>query len=154
MEKKTFSSRLNSFKFIAYLIIGMGGAYTINALFNYPDLDKASLIAGVITIVLGIFFYLQSRKTRKIIVDDFGIEYHTSKLMFRVGWDDLMLLKSFQEQGKKSENMVLIDNDENVLTVSDAFFDEYELRNAFKCIADKIKDHDKISIEDDRNWLK
>lgn len=153
MEKKVFSVKLKIFSYLAFAIIAFGVVYSVNALINYEGDYRSAVSGGLFTIVIGLFFYFYGQRTRKIIVDKNGIEYHNAKARFDISWENLILIKSFQEQGKSSENLILIDNNEHVLSISTAFFDDYVLKDAFRYIVEKSKNFENITIEDDRKWL-
>jgi hypothetical protein len=156
MEEKIFAARLNSFKFIAYFILAFGFMLVINSLaggFDKLSENSTTFVSGILTILAGLFFLRYSKKERKFIINAQGIEYHTSKPDYTVSWEELVLLKSYQEESKSTENLILMDKNENVLSVSTAFFEESKLKSAFRYIAGNIKDFENIKIEDDRSWL-
>lgn len=156
MESKKFSAKLKSFKFIALFILAFGVTITFNSLVDGLDkLSENSMVftSGILTILVGLFFLNYSRKKRTIIVDANGIEYHTSKPDYTVNWSDLVLVKSFREEGKNTENLILMDKNEEVLSVSSAFFERDKLISAFRYIVKNIQESGNTKIEDDRNWL-
>lgn len=156
MESKKFSAKLKSFKFIALFILAFGVTITFNSLVDGLDkLSENSMVftSGILTILVGLFFLNYSRKKRTIIVDANGIEYHTSKPDYTVNWSDLVLVKSFREEGKNTENLILMDKNEEVLSVSSAFFERDKLISAFRYIVKNIPESGNTKIEDDRNWL-
>ncbi len=156
MEKKKFSAKLKSFKFIALFILAFGVTITFNSLIDGLDkLPENSIVftSGILTILVGLFFLRYSRKERTIIVDGNGVEYHTSKPEYNVSWSDLVLVKSFKEEGKNTENLILMDKNEEVLSVSSAFFERDKLISAFRYIIENIPESCDTNIEDDRKWL-
>jgi len=80
---------------------------------------------------------------------DDGIEYLQSKPKFSSNWNDIVLLKSFQELGKSSKNLILM-TETDTLSISSAFFKEEYLVEAFNIIKDLKREN--ICIEDDINW--
>ena len=154
-EPKVFSAKLKAFRFLSYLILAFSVVYIVNSFRSFePEQITGILSGGLFALVIAAFFWVIGKRERKIIVSDNGIEYITQKKEFETTWDKLILIKSFREEKKETENMILLNEDDSFLSISTAFFDRHILLDAFEYIVQKAEDHDNITIEDDRLWLK
>ena len=148
-----YSTKLKSFSYLAYLIIVLSIAYIINGAI---DGDKESLSIAVSGGLLGLFaggFLLYfSQKKRTLVIYNDKIEYLKPKVEFTSSWDDIILVKSFQEMNRKTENLVIMTKDEEILSISTAFFDRDKLVSAYRDIHKLLNSRDDITFEDDRQW--
>ncbi len=146
---KEFSVKLISFKLIGGILILMSVLYFINGLGTNPETMSESFSGSFLGLIVGIFFLYFSTKQRMLRLYDDGIEYLQSKPKFSSNWNDIVLLKSFQELGKSSKNLILM-TETDTLSISSAFFKEEYLVEAFNIIKDLKREN--ICIEDDINW--
>lgn len=151
---KVFSVRLKTFKYLAYLIVIAGFAYVIDAVSrNTPESLSGAFTYGLIVLIVGGFFFYFGRKERSFKFYEDRVEYWTSNNSFIAKWEDIALIKSFQEMGKTSEDLIIMKENEETLSVSTAFFDKFVLNDVFKELVEVSKVNEHITIEDDRLWL-
>lgn len=150
---KRYAVKLKAFQFLSYLIIIFSVAFIITASSIGNRNESAQEIAyGVMGLIGGAFIYYFGRKERKFLIFSDRIEYWTSKVEFIGEWDNISLVKSYQEMGKKAEYLVIMREDERVLKISTAFFDRELLIQLFNDLIDISKDYKYMTIEDDLNW--
>lgn len=154
-EPKVFSAKLKAFRFLSYLILAFSVVYIVNSFKSYEPEQLTGIVSGgLFALIIASFFWVIGKRERKIIVSDKGIEYLTQKKEFETTWDKLILIKSFREEKKETENLILLNEDETILSISTAFFDRHILLDAFEYIVKKAEKYKNISVEDDRLWLK
>ncbi|MBX3042760.1 MAG: hypothetical protein KIT33_12665 [Candidatus Kapabacteria bacterium] len=148
-----YSTKLKSFSYLSFLIIVLSGAYLVSGLIAG---DKQSLSesvsGGLLGLFAGGFLYHFSRKKRTLKLYPDKIEYLKPQPEFTANWDDIILVKSFQEMNRRTENLVIMTKDEQVLSISTAFFDREKLINAFRDIQIILSERSGITFEDDRKW--
>ena len=154
-EPKVFSAKLKAFNYLSYLILAFSVVYIINSFRSYePEQITGIVSGGIFALIIAAFFWVIGKRERKIIVSDNGIEYISKKKEFETTWDKLILIKSYREEKKETENMILLNEDDSILSISTAFFDRHVLLDAFEYIVKKAEEYENISVEDDRLWLK
>jgi hypothetical protein len=148
-----YSTKLKSFGYLAYLIIVLSIAYILNGAI---DGEKESLSIAVSGGLLGLFaggFLLYfSQKKRTLVIYNDKIEYLKPNVEFASSWDNIILVKSFQEMNRKTENLVIMTRDEEILSISTAFFDKDKLISAYRDIHKLLNGREGITFEDDRQW--
>ena len=149
---KEFSSKPVYFTYLGILVL----VFAITFAFNIIDfkIEQKSILYVLISIVASGFFFFLGNKKRKIIIDNNQFAYYSSNNPFIADLKDIIVIKSFQELGKSAENLIIIKEDESILTISSAFFNIEELQKAFIHLNELAKNYPNISIEDDLNWLK
>lgn len=150
--KREFKTKLKAFQYLGIMVIIASIALMIS-FFDPNDAEMKSKVFsfGGLAGFFGAFLLYFGFKERKIQIYDNKIEYHTSKLVFESSFENLALVKTYQEQGKKSENLILMKEDDTVVTISDAFFPHYLLKDAFHELV-KLSENYSFTIEDDLNW--
>jgi hypothetical protein len=116
-----------------------------------------ALSGGIIGLLIALFFYYFGKKSRKISIFDDKLQYTQSNKTFSTSWDNLALVKSYQEDGKQSENLLIMTEDEQLVNISSAYFERLKLIAAYKDIYNFVSENfetNSITFEDDRNWLK
>jgi hypothetical protein len=116
-----------------------------------------ALSGGIIGLLIALFFYYFGKKTRKISIFDDKLQYTQSNKTFSTSWENLALVKSYQEDGKQSENLLIMTEDEQLVNISSAYFERLKLIAAYKDIYNFVSENfetNSITFEDDRNWLK
>jgi len=146
----TYTVKLSAFQAIGGGIILMSIIYFFNDFQISPEILKQLSSVLIIGLAVGGFFLYFGNKKRTLIIYEDGIEYKESKVKFSANWSDVMLLKSFQEMGKSSSNLIIMKEDEETLTISSAFFKIEYLISAFNAVKSLNKEN--ITIEDDLNW--
>ena len=150
-----YSTKLKSFRYLSYLLLLISVTYLLSGII---DGDKQSLSESVSIGLLGIFaggflFYFAQKKRTIQIYDD-KIEYLKPKIDFSANWDEVVLVKSFKEINKETENLIIMKKDDDILSISTAFFDRNKLISAYNDIRNLQKNNEKITFEDDRLWGK
>jgi ABC-type transport system involved in multi-copper enzyme maturation permease subunit len=150
-----YSTKLKSFRYLSYLLLLISVTYLLSGII---DGDKQSLSESVSIGLLGIFaggflFYFAQKKRTIQIYDD-KIEYLKPKIDFSANWDDVVLVKSFKEINKETENLIIMKKDDDILSISTAFFDRNKLVSAYNDIRNLQKNNEKVTFEDDRLWGK
>lgn len=150
---KEYKTKLKVFQYLGVLVILSAVIFMINYFDpNSVEMKSKVFSYGALAGFFGAFLIYFGFKERRLQIYEDKIEYHTSKLVFSSSYDDLALIKSFQEQGKKSEYLILMKENDEVLKLSDAFFPQEYLRDTMTEIS-KICEKNNISIEDDLKWL-
>jgi hypothetical protein len=150
---KEFSTKLKSFQLLAYIILLFSVAYIIN---DFNPNDKESLSISISIGLLGLFasgflFYFgQKKRTIKLYNDK--IEYVKSGIEYSADWKDVILVKSFKEIDRKTENLIIMTQDENIFSISTAFFDRDKLIACFNEIIKINSNRNNFTVEDDRDW--
>lgn len=145
-----YSVKLTSFQLLGGGIIFMSIIYFLNDYgTNYEVLSRIISLL-IIGLAVGGFFIFFGNKKRSLIIYENGVEYKEGKVKFEANWNDIILLKSFQEMGKSASNLIIMKEDEDHLSLSSAFFKIEYLIAAFKDI--QSLNLDNITIEDDLNW--
>jgi hypothetical protein len=149
---KVYESKPKEFRHLAILIMGFGIVYIFNTV-DFASSNYLPVLLWGLFLILGIgyFFYSYGKKTRKIVVSDEKLEYFNPKLHFSVDLKDIILIKSFQEMKKSTENLIIM-TEEETLSISSNFFDRILLVQCFRDLQEHFKDDKKIAIEDDRDW--
>ncbi len=153
-----YSVKLTSFKILGWIMVLISVLYIIDGMSSgNQDKITESLTGGIVGLLIsGVFFYF-GKKTRTIRIFSDGIEYIQSNKVFSVEWDNIALIKTFRENGKQSENLVIMTEDEQLINISSAYFDKLKLSAAFNDIVKFVNDEltlNTITIEDDCGWLK
>lgn len=150
-----YSTKLKSFRYLSYLLLLISVTYLLSGIM---DGDKQSLSESVSIGLLGIFagsflFYFGQKKRTLQIFDD-KIEYLKPQIDFSADWEDVVLVKSFKEMNKETENLIIMKKDDEILSISTAFFEKDKLISAYNDIHSLQKNNEKITFEDDRQWAK
>lgn len=149
-----YSTKLKSFSYLSFLIIVVSVSYMISGIIEG---DKESLSRAISGGLLGlfaggfIFYFSQKKRTLSIYKDK--IEYLKPKVEFSELWENIILVKSFKEINRKTENLVIMTSDERILSISTAFFEREKLIKAFREIHNLLMDKKEVTFEDDRDWL-
>lgn len=146
---KDYSVKLTSLSVIGYAIIFMSLIYFLNFMKVKSGFNEV-LLALILGIVIGGFFLFFGNKKRTLTIYEKGVEFSESTVKFSSSFEDLALIKSFEEMGKTSSNLILMKENEEILSISSSFFKKEYLIEAFNLIS-KVKS-DTTSIEDDLNW--
>jgi hypothetical protein len=150
-----YKVKLVAFQLLAYIIIVFAIAYMVNSYGTDNNFYiKESIAGGLISLFAGILFLYLGSKTRTIKIYQNGLEYLNHRVMFRVKWDEIAVVKSFQDNSKQTENLIIITEDDRLLDISTAFFNKEKLIDAFNQIIGIVKTKENITIEDDRLWVK
>lgn len=152
---KTFSVKLKSFKYLAYLIFIFSIVYIINIVrLGTQEAISDAISLGIIAVIFGGFFWYFGNKTRKFVFYEDRLEYHTSKKQFESSWENVNFVKTYREESKNSDNLVITTVNEEILTVSQAHFQaDVLIRVLEEIVVFKDKYNPEIVIDDDRNWL-
>lgn len=152
--KKEYKTKLKTFQYLGILILIATAAYVLSFIDLDDPISKSKVFSyGALSAFVGAFFLYFGFKERKLLIFNDKVEYHTSKLVFESTLDDLAMVKSFQEQGKNSENLILMKNNDEILSISTAFFPKEYLISAFNELL-KTDPKYEITFEDDLNWKK
>jgi hypothetical protein len=145
----------SAFQMLAYILIVFGLAYMANS-YGRGDNNNfiESIAGGLIALSAGLLFLYLGSKTKAIKIYRNGLEYLNQRVLFRVKWDEVAVVKSFQDRNKETENMIIITEDERLLDISSAFFNKEKLIEAFNQIIEIVKTKETVTIEDDRLWIK
>ncbi len=150
---KEFSSKPVYFTYLGIMVLTFSITFALNII-DLKFVEQNSIFYVLLSLIASGFFFYLGNKKRRLVVDENQIAYYSSNMPFVSPWKEIAVIKSFQEMGKSAENLVIIKEDDSILTISSAFFNIEELQNAFIFIANIAKSHQSISIEDDLNWLK
>ncbi len=151
---KTFSQKLNAFKYLSYLIFFVVLVYAINGI-DFNDKNSLSEIFSISLLGLfasGFLFYF-GNKERLLSIYQEKVEYKKSIIDFEANMKDIVLIKTFREINSKTDSLIIMTNDENILSISTAFFDMDKLLEAMKLLVEINQKRDDFRVEDDRNWL-
>lgn len=153
-----YSVKLTSFKYLSLIMFVISGLYIINGISsgNQESITE-SLTGGIIGLLIAVFFYYFGKKTRRIAIYEDKLLYTQSNKTFSTDWDNLALVKTYQEEGKNSENLIIMTEDEQIINISSAYFDRYKLIQAYRDIYNHVTNtisNNTVTFEDDRGWLK
>lgn len=153
-----YTVKLTSFKYLSWVMAGISVIYILSGVTS-GDQEKITeaLSGGIIGLLIALFFYYFGKKSRKISIFDDKLQYTQSNKTFSTSWDNLALVKSYQEDGKQSENLLIMTEDEQLVNISSAYFERLKLIAAYKDIYNFVSENfetNSITFEDDRNWLK
>lgn len=149
---KEYSVKLKAFSLLANLIFIFSIAYMLNVMITgNKDSISSALSLGILGLIAGLFLFYFSRKKRTLHIYNDKIEYSKPKVEFSALWEDVVLIKTFKEVNKQSENLILMTKDESILSISTAFFEREKLIAAFKDMKFLLADKN-IRFEDDRDW--
>lgn len=150
---KEYSTTLKSFKLMGFIILIFSLAYIINE-YNPDSKESLSLIIslGILAIIFSSFLFYFGQKKRTIKLFNDRIEYSKSKVEFDILWKEIILIKSFKEMNKSSENLVIMTKNEEIYTFSTAFFEREKLISCFNEIININLNREDFTIEDDRQW--
>lgn len=150
---KEYVSKPKEFIYLATLILGFGVAYLLLKFdFSANNKDFMSLIWGfALFLALFLTFWSYGKKKRIIRIDEIGIEYYNPKLNFTANFSDIILVKSYQEMEKSTENLIVMTED-NTLSISTAFYEKAKLVDVFNSMIAIAPKYPNIKIEDDRLW--
>lgn len=152
---KEYKVKNTSFQLLAYILIVFAIAYMANSYgTGNNNYFIESITGGLITLFAGILFLYLGYKTKMIKIYQNGLEYLNHRVMFRIKWDEVAVVKSFQDRNKQTENLIIIADDDRLLDISTAFFNKDKLIEAFNQIIEIVKTKENITIEDDRLWIK
>lgn len=151
---KSYESKAKDFNWLGWAIIG----FTVIVVVMKTDFfTKGSILVAlgglVIGGLVGAFFIFYGNKIRKIVLTAKGIEYYNPKLYFSVRYEDMILIKSFQDIKKSTSELVILTEDKSY-SVASTFYDKTKLIQCFRDLCEIAKDYPQITIEDDRLWLK
>lgn len=151
---REYSTKLKTFQYMAFIVLVFSFAYVLSE-FNPSDPESlsSSISMGILGLILSGFLFYFGSKTRIIKLYDDKIEYIKGKTEFSSDWNDIVLAKSFKEQNRNTENMILMTENEQILDISTAFFDKKKLIECYNEIVEINKNRENFTIEDDRNWL-
>ena len=150
-----YSTKLKSFGYLSLLIIIISVTYMISGITSgYEKLLSQSVSIGLLGLFAGGFLFYFGQKKRTIQIYDDKIEYLKPKIDFSANWDEVVLVKSFKEINKETENLIIMKKDDDILSISTAFFDRNKLISAYNDIRNLQKNNEKITFEDDRLWGK
>lgn len=152
--KKEYKTKLKTFQYLGIMILVATAAFVLSNI-DLSDAESKSkvLSMGALMAFSGGFMLYFGMKERKLQIYDDKIEYHTSKLAFDTTFDDLAMVKSFQEQGKSSYNLILMKENDEILSISTAFFPQEYLVSAFNDLLKTDPEYN-ITFEDDLGWKK
>ena len=150
---KSYESQAKDFNWLGWAIIG----FTLLLVVMKTDFfTKGSVLTAIGGLLLGalvgIFFILYGNRVRKIVLNTDGIEYYNPKLDFKVRYEEIILIKSFQDLKKTSSELVILTEDKSY-SVASTFFDKTKLICCFQDLCEIAKNYPQIKIEDDRLWL-
>lgn len=150
---KRYGVRLKAFQYLSYIILVFSGVFLLDATTSANVAANADRISiGIMGLIGGGFIFYFGRKQRKFLIFADRIEYWTSKCEFEATWNELELVKSFQELDKKPEYLVLMTSDNRVLKISTSFFDRELLIAVFLDLLAISKNNEFMTIEDDLAW--
>ncbi len=150
--KNQFVSKPVYFSYIGFLVLAFSLTFFFNEFENIQDFNNNSLLYVLLSLIASSLFFFLGSKKRIISFDDTGISYTSSNMPFIAKWDEIMLIKSFQELGKSPENLIIIKNNEELQTISSSFFNIDTLMTAFREICKESSKYPNITIEDDLKW--
>lgn len=145
-----YSVKLTSFQLLGGGIIFMSIIYFLNDFGTTNEVLSRIVSLLIIDIIVGGFFLYFGNKKRALIIYENGVVYKEGKVKFEANWDDIILLKSFQEMGKSASNLIIMKENEDHLSISSAFFKIEYLIAAFKDV--QSLNIENITVEDDLNW--
>ncbi|MEI6090097.1 MAG: hypothetical protein WCR42_06575 [bacterium] len=150
---KSYESKAKDFNWLGWAIIGFTALLVI---MKTDFFTKGSILMALGGLVLGglvgVFFILYGNRVRKIVLTDTGIKYFNPKLDFSVRYQDMILIKSFQDIKKTTSELVILTEDKSY-SVASTFYDKTKLIQCFRDLCEIAKDYPQIKIEDDRLWL-
>lgn len=153
MSEYTYTSKPKEFKWLAGLLL-ISMLVWVVTIIDFQDLsanwEKASGLF-VLAVALFYFFWSYGNKKRSIIITDNKVEYTNPKLHFSAKFEDIILVKSFQDVNKSTENLIVMTEDDT-LSISSAFFDIEKLIDCYNKLITIAKNYDNITVEDDRAW--
>lgn len=148
-----YSTKLKSFTYLAFLILVLSGSFLVSGIIDGDTQSLSeSVSGGLLGLFAGFFLLYFGNKKRTLVIYSDKIEYLKPEIDFESSWNDVVLVKSFQEMNKKSENLIIMTKDEQILSISTAFFDRDKLVSAFRDMKHLLKDRPEITFEDDRLW--
>ncbi|HRP02658.1 MAG TPA: hypothetical protein PLE30_08430 [Candidatus Kapabacteria bacterium] len=148
---KSYTVKMKAFQALGAGIIFMALIYSFGAYAPNKEALSNIILLSFISLAFGVYLLIIGNKRRTLTIFERGVEYKESTVNFSAQWEDIILLKSFQELGKKTTNLIIIKENEELLTISSAFFDSEHLINAFNYINNlKLPN---ITVEDDLKWL-
>ncbi|MCO5251677.1 MAG: hypothetical protein M9949_09685 [Candidatus Kapabacteria bacterium] len=153
-----YTVKLTSFKYLSWVMTGISVIYILSGVTS-GDQEKITeaLTGGIIGLLIALFFYYFGKKSRTISMYDDKLQYTQSNKTFTTTWDNLALVKSYQEDGKQSENLIIMTEDERLINISSAYFEKSKLISAYKDIYNFVNENfedNSVTFEDDRDWLK
>jgi len=151
-----YSVKLTSFKILGWIMALISLLYIIDGVSSgNQDKITEALTGGIVGLLISAFFFYFGKKSRTIRVFQDGVEYIQSNKVFIAYWENIALVKTFREDGKQSQSLVIMTEDEQIITISSAYFDLTKLKAAFNDIVDFINNKlngNTITIEDDCEW--
>lgn len=149
-----YTTKLKSFQLLSFVIFIFTITYVINGIIPGEEQSLSQPISyGILGLFAAGFLFYFGQKKRSILIYNDRIEYRKTKSEFIANWSDIVLVKSFSEMGKKTESLILMTSDDELLTISSAFFDREKLISAFNKIVELNTGREDLTVEDDRNWL-
>jgi hypothetical protein len=150
---KSYESKAKDFNWLGWAIIG----FTLLLVVMKTDFfTKGSVLMAIGGLVLGclvgIFFIFYGNRVRKIVLTAKGVEYYNPKLDFSVRYEDMILIKSFQDIKKTTSELVILTETQSY-SVASTFYEKAKLVQCFRDLCEIAKDFPQITIEDDRLWL-
>ncbi|MCL2313171.1 MAG: hypothetical protein FWC41_11950 [Firmicutes bacterium] len=158
MENKTFSISLNTFKYLGFLIVGVGITLifnTVNSFNPSEEILAKNISGGVFGIIIGIIFLFISKKKRSIIFLENKIEYSTSKPIFTANYSDINLIKTFIDPANKSENLMIFVDANNTISFTTSFFPKEKLVEVYQELLLRCEEFitkNEITVDNDLNW--
>lgn len=152
-EPMIFMSKPKEFKWMAFvvLIASFGWIASMMMKTDIRENPLQPLALGVFALAIFYFFWNYGNKKRSIEIYDDKIEYKNPKLAFSANFKDVLVIKTFQDVNRSTENLVILTEDDT-LSVSTAFFDSDKLHECFFLLLEKARNFENIKIEDDRLW--
>ncbi|MBS4001115.1 MAG: hypothetical protein KGZ71_11605 [Desulfobulbaceae bacterium] len=153
-----YKVNLTSFKYLSWLMTGISVIYILSGVTS-GDQEKITeaLTGGIIGLLIALFFYYFGKKSRTISIYADKLQYTQSNKTFSTTWENLALVKSYQEDGKQSESLIIMTEDEQLVNISSAYFERIKLIAVYKDIYNFVNENfenHSVTFEDDRNWLK
>ncbi len=150
---KSYESKSKDFNWLGWSII----AFSILLVVMKTDFfTKGSILMAIGGLVfaglVGAYFISYGNRIRKIVLNNKAIEYYNPKLNFSVPYEDIILVKSFQDIKKSTSELVILTEDKSY-SVASTFYDKTKLIQCFRDLCEIVKDYPEIKIEDDRLWL-
>ncbi len=157
-ENKTISIKLKSFTAIGILVISGSILLSLSAYFSNAQTEEyiiSTLKTGLIFVFVGFLLCYMGTKTRSLIFSEEKMEYKTSKLIFSAKYNEINLLKTFRDTNNNSQNLLILIEKNDSLSLSSSFFQLEKLQEAYKEILMRCETHinnKELSIENDLNW--
>ncbi len=151
-KKNEFVTKPVYFSYVGFLVLTFSLTFMFNEINNLTDLKNNSFLYVLLSLLVSFLFFFLGNRKRIISINEEGFTYTSSNMPFIAKWEEIMLIKSFQELGKTSENLVIIKNNDELQTISSSFYNIDILQKAFRELCKESAKYPNITIEDDLNW--